>query len=171
MDARETLFRQWLDAHTGLMYKVSRMFAGNREDQDDLLQEIFYQVWVSIPSFRGQSQASTWIYKVALNTALCWRRKERGQSRWDRLLGRTSPAADAHAAGVDAEQQELLQFVYKAVCALPKADCALALLYLNGLKYSEIAEILGMSESNVGVRLNRLRQHLAQTLGDDDHGS
>jgi RNA polymerase sigma-70 factor, ECF subfamily len=175
MDPRETLFRQWLDRHTGLMYKVSRTFAGSREDQEDLLQEIFYQVWVSIPSFQEQSQASTWIYKVALNTALSWQRKERGHSRWGRLAGRAAPIPEAvpdpTSVGADAEKQELLQEVYKAVYALPKVDCALALLYLNGVKYSEMAEILGMSESNVGVRLNRMRQHLAQTLGEDDDES
>ena len=173
MDARETLFRQWLETHTGLMFKVSRTFAGSREDREDLLQEIFYQVWVSIPSFQGQSQVSTWIYKVAFNTALSWQRKERGHSRWGRLAGRAAPIPEAvpTSVGADAEKQELLQEVYKAVCALPKVDCALALLYLNGLKYSEMAEILGMSESNVGVRLNRMRQHLAQTLGEDDDES
>lgn len=90
MDAREEIIRQWMDGYTGLIYKVSRTFAGNREDQDDLMQEIFYQVWGSIPAFRGQSQVSTWIYKVALNTALSWQRKENRHSRWGRLAGRAA---------------------------------------------------------------------------------
>jgi len=153
----------------GLMYKVSRTFAGNREDQEDLLQEIFYQVWVSVPAFQGQSQVSTWIHKVALHTALSWQRKERRHSRWSRLTERGAPLPEAApeptVVSVDAEKQELLHEVYKAVCGLPKVDCALVLLYLNGLKYSEMAGILGMSESNVGVRLSRIRQHLAETLG------
>jgi RNA polymerase sigma-70 factor (ECF subfamily) len=171
MDARETVFRQWLDTYRGLIYKVSWTFAGNREDQEDLLQEIYYQIWQSIPAFREQSQASTWIYKVALNTALSWQRKERRHPRWERMTSVADAGAEPAATPVDIGKQELLQEVYKMVCALPKVDCALMLLYLNGLKYAEMGKILGISESNVGVRLSRVRLHLAETLERDSHES
>lgn len=176
MEQQEIIFRQWLDTFAGLMYKVSRTFAGDQEDRNDLLQEIYYQVWLSIPAFRGQSQASTWIYKVALNTALSWQRRERRQSRWEQLMPDSAgpshgAAQEPFTACEDMERQELLREAYRAVCALPKVDCALALLYLNGLKYAEMAEILGMSESNVGVRLNRIRQHLAKMMEGQSHES
>ncbi len=175
MDSREATFRQWLDAYQGLMCKISRTFARNREDQEDLLQEIFFQVWCSIGAFRGQSQVSTWIYKVALNTAMSWQRRDGRGSRQGRFVARAGPTVESVASpepdAGDVEKQALLQELYKAVYSLPKVDCALTLLYLNGLKYSEMAEILGMSESNVGVRLSRVRQYLAANLGGSVDGS
>jgi RNA polymerase sigma-70 factor (ECF subfamily) len=75
--AQEALFRSWLSDHLGLMLKVVRSFSDTPEDQEDLLQETLVQVWSSIPAFRGEAKETTWIYRVAFNTALAWRRTER----------------------------------------------------------------------------------------------
>ena len=171
MDRQETLFRQWLDEHKGLMYKICRLYADNQEDREDLLQQMLYQVWVSIPSFKEQAKASTWVYKVALNTALTWRRGENKRPRHRALLSLHELPQEPPAAGSpDAEDRELLQTVYACVCKLPKIDCALALLYLNGLKYEQMADILGISPGNVGVRLNRIRKTLAEMMKDREDG-
>ena len=74
---QETIFRRWLDEHIGLMIKVVRGCASTPQDQDDLLQDILVQIWSSIPAFRGEAKETTWIYKVAFNTALAWHRAER----------------------------------------------------------------------------------------------
>jgi len=171
MDRQETLFRQWLDEHKGLMYKICRLYADNAEDREDLLQQILYQVWVSIPSFREQARPSTWVYKVALNTALTWRRGQNKRPRAASLLSLSELPEEIPAPGSDAaEDRELLQAVYACVCKLPKIDCALALLYLNGLHYEEMSEILGMSTGNVGVRLNRIRKALADMMKEWEDG-
>ena len=73
-DERQNLFRQWLQEHKGLMFRVVRAYAAGRQQQEELFQDILVQLWSSIPSFRGESSSSTWVYRVALNTALAGRR-------------------------------------------------------------------------------------------------
>src|SRR5882724_6861020 len=74
---KEAIFRRWLDKHIGLMLKVVRGCAASPQDQDDLFQDVLLQLWSSIPAFRGEARETTWIYRVAFNTALAWRRVER----------------------------------------------------------------------------------------------
>ena len=84
---QETLFRRWLADHAGLMWKVVRAFAATPEDQQDLLQEVALKLWMSLPSFRGEAAESTWIYRVAFNTALAWKRVEKRRgSKHERFL-------------------------------------------------------------------------------------
>jgi RNA polymerase sigma-70 factor (ECF subfamily) len=159
---RETLFRQWIEEYARIIFKVVRAYAVERPDQDDLFQEIALQLWASIPSFQGHAKPSTWIYKVALNTALVWRRKEgkhqRGREAFEVLEG--VPVLGPNPARAS-EQRETLSWLYSELHALDKADRSLALLYLDDMSYRDMAEILGISESNVGGRINRLKRHLA----------
>ena len=162
---QENLFRRWLEAHMGLMLKVARSCAANPEDQDDLLQEILLQLWRSLPAFRGESKETTWIYRVAFNTALVWQRGElRRRKRHERLLALdTPPPANAHPPDTMAGS-ELVDRLYEAIRQLPKLDVSLALMHLDGLSYREMAEVLGISENHVGVKLTRIRRQLAQQL-------
>jgi len=110
------------------------------------------------------------VYRVALNTALSWRRKDGRKPRTESIVRFTEKEVPAeHQPGL--EDREALQQVYRCICQLPKIDCALALLCLNGLKYTEMGEILGLSPENVGVRLNRIKKALADMmkgLGHDE---
>ena len=165
-DNPEQLFEQWLTDHRKLIFKVVNAYEASSEKQDDLFQEILLQLWLSIPRFRGKAKETTWIYRVALNTALVWRRGEtRRRKRHHRLILHSIDTSDtqenAHDCTLD---RELLFRVYAAIRELPKIDGSLVLLYLDGISYDEIAEILGISKSNVGVRLNRARKRLAQSL-------
>jgi RNA polymerase sigma-70 factor (ECF subfamily) len=168
---RESLFQQWLNDHRGLIYKVTRAYAQDADDQDDLFQEIVFQLWQSLPSFRGSAKVSTWIYRVALNTALTWRRGETKHRRNKAPLVALSNQHSADQSGPAVqESRETRQRLYGAIYRLSKIDCALALLYLNGLTYREMAEILGISESNVGVKLSRIKRTLAHRLEANTDG-
>ena len=163
----EDTFRKCLEAHQGLLWRVARSFASKAEDQQDLLQEMFLQLWTSLPAFRGDSKESTWIYRLAFNTALVWQRKEKRR--------RLKHEAFSVLAGMDEStsgrpgDDELLEQLYAAVRELPKLDASLALMHLDGLSYREMGDVLGLSESHVGVKLHRIRKQLTQQLrGQDD---
>ena len=98
----ELQFRQWLGEHKGLLVKVVRSFAEGPADQEDLFQEILLQVWLSLPNFRENSKPTTWLYRVALNTALAWKRREKKRRRRQILLPDADPAAQP-TTSVDAE--------------------------------------------------------------------
>jgi RNA polymerase sigma-70 factor (ECF subfamily) len=167
---RESLFKSWLIEHGGIVLKVARAYTVTTEDCQDLAQEILLQVWQSLPQFQGRASASTWIYRVALNTALGWRRKERrSRARQEPVLN----VQELAAAGVDGAQQvvqrEMVERLYAAIRRLPKTDAALVLLYLDDLSYCQIAEVLGISENNVGVKLNRVKKALGELMNEEPH--
>ena len=168
-DSREAVFKRWLEQHIGLVFTVARTFAPSDADRDDLVQEILLQLWRSLPRFEGKSKESTWIYRVALHTALAWQRSEHKRhathTPWPTL--EELPAPDDPAAR---ERAELVARLYAAIRQLPKVDAALVLLYLDDLSYREMAEVLGISETNVGVKLNRARKSLAELMKEVTHG-
>lgn len=147
-----------MQQHGAIPAKIARLFVADPEDQRDLLQEMQLQLWRSAAQFAGHAKASTWIYRVCLNTASTWRRSE---MRRRRLI----ESVDAR----DLVPRELpdprLEELYSAIRQLRPADRALVLLYLDDRSYREIAEILGLSETNTGVRLQRVKQQLAERLG------
>lgn len=164
--SREELFKRWLGEHKGVMFKVVRALAASPEDQDDLFQEILLHLWSSIPSFDGRAKETTWIYKVALNTALVWKRaKKRRRRRHDILIAASNEVADTHGDAYDSTRDEqIVERLYAAIRELPKIDGSIVLMYLDGLNYHEISDILGISKSHVGVKLNRAKKQLARSL-------
>ncbi len=165
----ESLFKSWLTEHGGAVLKVARAYTLTAEDRQDLVQEILLQIWRSLPQFQGRASPSTWLYRVALNTALGWHRKERRrQARQRPML-----EVDLSVAGLDGAQQaaqrETLQRLYAAIRQLPRAEAALVLLYLDDLTYRQMAEVLGISENNVGVKLNRAKKALGELLNEEPH--
>lgn len=162
---REQTFLQWQSEHRGILLKVARSFAVSQGDQEDLVQEVLIQLWQSIDGFNGQSKPSTWIYRVALNTAMGWLRGERRQRfRVEKMV-----EMDAYWLEKKDPENEQLHVLYEAIHKLSPHDRYLVLLYLDDLQYSEIAEIIGISESNVGVRINRAKKKLSALCnGGDD---
>jgi RNA polymerase sigma-70 factor (ECF subfamily) len=158
----ETTFKEWLNEHLGLIFRVVRAYGNTASDRDDLFQEICLQMWLSIPRFEGKAKVSTWIYKVALNTALVWNRGEKNRRKHrDRFI----TFAPQQQTGDSQQPQEIIERLYEAIRKLPKVDTSIVLMHLDGLSYDEMAEILGISENNVGVKLNRAKKQLAQFLG------
>ncbi len=149
------IFEQWLGEHRGIFFKIVRAYAFTPADQDDLFQEISLQVWKSIPDFRGESKASTWIYRVALYAALAWTRREKRQPATQPL------AAVEYTLTIRAEPiDERLDWLYDQIAGLEPVDRSLCLLLLDGFSYREMAEMVGISESNVGVKIHRIKQKL-----------
>lgn len=165
-DKQEKLFKQWVGEYKKLMFKVVKAYAASPQDQDDLFQEILLQLWSSIPIFQGQAKETTWIYRVALNTALVWRRGEtRKRKRYHKLIIDFNGASDIQQSSCNPmRDSQILDQLYGAIRQLSKIDSSVVLMYLDGVSYDEMAEILGISKSNVGVRLNRAKKKLAQLL-------
>ena len=166
---QETTFRRWLDEHIGLILKVVRSCAAP-QDQEDLFQDVLLQVWSSIPSFRGEAKETTWIYRVAFNTALAWRRGEQRRRKGHETFLKFDASPRTQPSHVDSlPEQEIVARLYAAIRQLPKADASLALMHLDGLSYQEMAEVLGISENYIGVKLNRIRKQLADQLKGATH--
>lgn len=168
---QQALFMTWLGEHGSSVVKVARAYTLTNEDCQDLAQEILLQAWQSLPNFERKASAATWFYRVALHTAMNWHRKDKPRR------ARQQPFLEMHAAvteGCDsaeqAQQRETVERLYQAIHQLPKADAALVLLYLDELSYREMAEVLGISESNVGVKLNRAKKALGALMNGKSHG-
>jgi RNA polymerase sigma-70 factor, ECF subfamily len=168
----ESLFKSWLNEHRGAVLKVARAYTLNNEDFQDLAQEILLQVWRSLPQYQGRASAATWAYRVALNTALGWQRKQRHRQNDLGPIFQVEELACANSdSAQQASQRETVERLYAAIRQLPKTDAALVLLYLDDMNYRQMADVLGISESNVGVKLNRAKKALAELMKDKPHGS
>jgi RNA polymerase sigma factor (sigma-70 family) len=158
-------FDQWLREHAALLHHVARGFASG-DDSNDLMQELLLAMWKAIPAFRQGAKVSTFLYRVAHNAALLWERRRRSYRRrmekYESLMPQETPRSCE--APPDAERLERL---YAAIRQLPALDRSLILLALDGMSYREMAEIHGLSESNVGAKLTRLKQKLTTILKED----
>ena len=162
-EERDACFEVWIRDHAAILYRVAHAFADGA-DRHDLMQELLLAVWNGLPDFRGESKPSTFIYRVSHNAALTWKRTQRNYRRKVEqfaALSATEPKAPS------AREREALDRVYAAIRELPEVDRSLILLSLDGLSYREAAEIHGITESNVGVRLNRIRARLAKSLQEE----
>ena len=165
-DEQEIIFKQWLYEYKAIVFKVARAYADKPTDQDDLFQEILLQLWMSVSRFGGRAKPSTWIYRVALNTALVWKRTEtRKRKKHRKLITDFEPATEIqHSPQNPMANSEILDRLYAAIRQLSKTDSSIVLMYLDGLAYDQMADVLGISINNIGVRLNRARKKLAQLL-------
>jgi RNA polymerase sigma-70 factor (ECF subfamily) len=161
---RNRVFESWIDAHKAILFKVARVYGATHADREDLFQEIALQVWHSVEAYRGDCAATTWIYRVALNTALAWRRKERkhGQGRQD--IEATTALLIAPSG-----RDPRLEWIYERIAELDEASRSLALLMLDGFSYREMSQILGLGESKVGMKINRIKAALAAQLAKEKH--
>ncbi|MEO7167745.1 MAG: sigma-70 family RNA polymerase sigma factor [Spartobacteria bacterium] len=169
MEEREQrrIFDEWLGCYRGLLFKVVHAYGFTSHDRDDLFQEIATQVWNSIPRFRAESSVTTWLYRVALNSALAWSRKERKHRDQTEPFAGQEPALRETARAKDPR----LGWLYEQIAQLDHVDRSLTLLLLDGFSYREMAETLGISESYVGVKINRIKNHLKSLTKEElTHG-
>ena len=156
MKETESTFLFLINQHKAIIHKVSKMYMDYAEQQRDLFQEIVLQLWKAYPTFKGNSKFSTWMYRVALNTALVYFKKD------NRKIDKTP--LDENIDVIDVNESELkeekLAYLYKAVKELNMVEKALIFLFLENQSHREIAENLGISEANARVKLNRTKEKL-----------
>lgn len=168
---QKSLFMNWLGDHGASVMKVARAYSLTSDECQDLAQEILLQAWRSLPKFERKASPATWFYRVALHTAMNWQRKDKPRrSRQHPLLEVQALAPYGIDSAEQAQQRETVEQLYQAIHQLPKSDAALVLLYLDELSYREMAEVLGISESNVGVKLNRAKKTLSALMNGESHG-
>lgn len=163
---QQEIFHEWINQYQALIFKVVRAYTTVPADRDDLFQDICLQLWQSIPGFRGDSATSTWIYRIALRTAISWQKKEA------RLRGKNAKyAAEQPLLQQPKLPNDRLEWLFQEINKLDKVERSLALLLLDGFSYKEMAEVLGLSESNVGVKIYRIKKRLTERAKQlEDHG-
>lgn len=167
---QKSLFMTWLGEHGLSVMKVARAYTLTSDECQDLAQEILLQAWRSLPNFQGKASGATWFYRVALHTAMNWQRKEKPRRSRQQPLLEVQVLATADASSVEqAQHRETVEQLYNAIHQLPKTEAALVLLYLDELSYREMAEVLGISENNVGVKLNRAKKALCALMNGQSH--
>ena len=152
---QEKEFVELIQENESILYKMIRLYADDKEDQKDLYQEIVYQLWKGFNTFRGDAKVSTWIYRIALNTALLQLKNKKRKGRKTSLSGIV--LVDEI---YDPILEERLKKLYTHIKTLCEVDKGIIFLFLEGKKYEEIADITGMSASNVGTRMARIKEKL-----------
>lgn len=162
---QKQIFEQWLHEHRSLIFKIVRAYSLTIMDQDDLFQEIIIQLWHSVPSFRQEAAVTTWIFRISLNVAIKWTRSE--QKHKTETLKSIEHVLSETKQPID----QRLVWLYEEIHKLDQIDRSIALLLLDGFSYKEMAAILGITESNVGVKINRIKKLLiAKSKNHDYHG-
>lgn len=152
----EKRFLHIVEQNQNIIHKICRMYRNRPEDQEDLFQDIVYQLWRAFPQYRKEAKVSTWMYRIALNTAMASFRKKRVNLDFTETLPEKTPPQKELS-----EQEEQM---YAAIRQLNDAEKAIVSLYLEDYSYREIAEITGISGNYVGVRINRIKEKLKGIL-------
>jgi RNA polymerase sigma factor (sigma-70 family) len=158
-------FQTVVDQHKKILYKVCNSYCRNRDDRDDLAQEIIIQLWRSFGTFDQRYRFSTWMYRIAFNIAISFYRRENTRTRYvisdeEHLLEAIDEAKD---------HPEEIRLLYKFIEGLDPLNKALVLLYLDGNNYQQIAEVLGITETNVATKINRLKSKMKQEFRGTGH--
>jgi RNA polymerase sigma factor (sigma-70 family) len=160
---REGQFERWVAEHGTLLHHVANGFAEGA-DRHDLMQELLLALWRAVPAFRNEARPSTFIYRVAHNAALTWHRTQKSYRRRIDHFEALAVPPQPEAAAREVPERQALEMLYRAIRDLPAVDRSLVLLHLDGVSYAEMAAMHGLSETNVGARLTRARQRLAEVM-------
>lgn len=150
----EKRFISLVEEHKRLIYKVCYMYASDRENLNDLYQEVVINLWKAFPRFRGECEASTWVYRIGLNTCISFFRKTKSRPQVVPIT------VDLESFADEEDKTAQLRELYRMINCLGQLERALILLWLEERSYQEIADIIGITKSNVAVKLNRIREKL-----------
>ncbi|MEP0986912.1 RNA polymerase sigma factor [Ekhidna sp.] len=160
------IFNEWLENYRALLFKVIKAYAFSEEDQNDLFQDVCIQMFRSVPNFKGNAAVSTWLYRIALNTAIKWSTREKkhvdGHQEMDK-------AAHILMASEDSKD-ERVDWLYDQIKQFNEIDRSLTLLLLDGFSYKEMSQMMGISESNIGVKIYRIKKILVNNSKQYEYG-
>lgn len=161
-------FLNMVKAHQGLLHKICNLYESNAGDREDLFQEMVLQLWKSFKSFRHEAKISTWIYRIALNTALSAIRKNKRRVpvSYTEWIPYEVPD-DKH----DRVQEEQFRFLYQSIIRLTEIERALVMLYLEDKSYDEMEAIMGISSGALRVKMNRIKEKLREQTKNFDYGT
>ncbi|TRX50896.1 sigma-70 family RNA polymerase sigma factor [Fulvivirga sp. M361] len=154
----DAFFKEFVEDNKATIYKICRAYANDSEELKDFIQEVTIQLWRSHHKFRNKSRLSTWVYRVTLNVCLTLARKQKRGVDTVALL-----ETDVHESESEAEKEQVAM-LYKSIRQLKESDRAIILLYLEDKSYKEMAEILGITVTNVGARVNRVKNQLKELI-------
>jgi RNA polymerase sigma-70 factor (ECF subfamily) len=150
-------FLELITQHQGIIHKVCRLYRDSKEDREDLFQEIVFQIWKSLPGFEGRAKITSWMYRIALNTAMSTFRKRKAPVAY---VEKVPDYTEEQNDNEDTRQEQMML----ALRQLTDPEKAIIALYFDDLSYEEIAEITGMNTSHVGVKLHRIKTKLQKLL-------
>jgi len=156
MTSKEKLYIEMINQNQRLIYKIASLYTYNREDREDLMQEIALQLWKSFDSFNEKSQRSTWLYRVGMNTAIQFLKKEKRSIKKQALSNEDLVVKES----INLKNEDAIQEMFQSIQKLNTLERGIILLYLEEKSHKEIAEIIGISVSNVGTRIQRIKQKL-----------
>lgn len=154
---QQQFFQEIIEQHKGILFKVARVYCRNENDRQDLIQEMMIQIWQSIHKYNDQFKLSTWLYRISLNVAISLYRKSTTRANRFTLLNEQMTEIPTEDKAETGQQLNLLE---QFISELKEIDKALMILYLEDKSHAEIAEILGMSISNVGTKVGRIKEKL-----------
>jgi len=167
LDPNRDIFSALIESHKGIIYKIAHSYCQDDQDRQDVIQEIIIQLWASLDKYDSQFKQSTWVYRIALNTAISFYRK--AKVRKDKSV----PLSPAIAASLEAkpafEEDPNLKLLQGFIQELNEIDKALILLYLDGHPYKEIAAITGFSPTNVSTKIGRIKKGLKKRFQNLTH--
>jgi RNA polymerase sigma factor (sigma-70 family) len=166
LESKGQEFLSRIEQHKGILYKVSKMYMDRTDDQEDLFQEIVLQLWKAYDSFKNESLFSTWMYRVAINTAIVFLKNEKRKTDKFELK---STEIEEEARDSEVKESQIEHF-YRAVQKLEKIDKAIIFYQLEGFSHKEIGQNLGISEVNARVKLNRAKEKLKELIKKQGYG-
>ena len=165
-DTKEKLFLDLLKENKDRIYRICYAYLNDKSEVDDLFQEVMVNIWKHLESFRKEAAISTWIYRIAVNTALLYIRSEKKRNT---LFSKSTQEIEnikieSESLENEIEKKTLMKKLYACIRLLPKLDRSIISLVLEDIQYKEIADILGISVSNVGVKINRIKKQLSKMM-------
>jgi RNA polymerase sigma-70 factor (ECF subfamily) len=162
-------FLEMVNGNRQRILRICRVYAWNPQDEEDLYQEILFQIWRALPNLKERTHANTWLYRVALNTAVSFVRKHTaarrsapaGHQEIREMMDNRQQHPPSHDSKIDS--------LYEAIAQLDKMEKAVITLFLEDLKYEQISDVLGLSGSHVGVLLHRAKKKLSQLMKEEGH--
>lgn len=170
---KEQLFRKVINENRGRIFRICNYYFRDEDDRDDAIQEALIRIWENLSSFKNQSNISTWIYRVVVNTCLAFIRKDKSRKKIfsARLTSDLTDLPDKTATVEDSQAELKLAFFRKFMDVLQSVDRTLVSLYLEELSSREMADVIGISEANVRVKIHRIKEQINKKWKEEQNGT